>query len=387
MSLVSCNVKVSHFVATQKKRIQFFDRPLSVGHAAPWSPPPPSDGSPVIYIDEFGVPIYSELPSWAITPEGNVDFDALEAGPPAFPPIVSDPATIKLVSGTLADHLEKMDLAAAAARRAASISASMSRSRAAIYNLGQNNEFAYFVTLTFYEPGSKFTPEDYTGDPRDYDSCCSMLLKFTRRLRNTCPGIKYLFLFELHPSGHGYHVHGLLSDHPSLSPFISPAYTPDGRPVINKGRPVFNFSLWNFGSITDIVRIDNQSRTVSYMCKYITKDLVEAVPKGRKRYWASRTCSFPIIEYGIMDPELVPTVLNSAEFEKEVKSLWRPHLLAELLASSYNDIISPYDMSEQPSELIEKLSEIASPENVRAVTGLVYCGTVPFYVLFSKNKN
>lgn len=149
------------------------------------------------------------------------------------------------------------------------------RAREKVYDYARSNTFDFFVTLTF---------SDSEVDRYDYDACTTKLRQFTDWLgRNNC---SYIFVPEQHKDG-AYHFHGLVKGALRLSPAVNPhtlLQIPD----------VFNISNYNLGFST-ATRIKDPQRTASYITKYLTKDMT--VPKGRRRYWASKNLLLPVIAF------------------------------------------------------------------------------------------
>ncbi len=126
-------------------------------------------------------------------------------------------------------------------------------------------EWRYFVTFTFDKRKVK--------SRYDYDSLVEVLGSYLKHLKAQCPTIKYLIVPELHKDG-AFHFHGLFSV---------------GLPVKyagyfkKSGGHVFHVADYGFG-FTTATYIKDVDRTVSYILKYITKDLM-AVSPSRRRYW------------------------------------------------------------------------------------------------------
>lgn len=154
----------------------------------------------------------------------------------------------------------------------------LSRAINVVYDLARSNEFDWFITLTL-------NPE-YV-DRYDYESCSSIIKKFTDRLRKY--GCKWLIVPEQHEDG-AFHFHGLVSGDLPL--------TPSGKTWYNEvegyTQPVYNLATYEFGwtTATEIVHPD---RCATYVTEYLTKK--PCVPKGKKCYWASKSLVRPEIDY------------------------------------------------------------------------------------------
>ena len=85
-------------------------------------------------------------------------------------------------------------------------------------------------------------------------------------------GMKYILVPELHKDGKSIHFHGFVNENSlSLSRAINPH---NGKPVLQKGRVVYNIVNWKYGHTT-AVRVGktavDQSSSAKYVLKYITK--------------------------------------------------------------------------------------------------------------------
>lgn len=157
----------------------------------------------------------------------------------------------------------------------------MSRAIQKVYDLARSNDFDWFITLTF--------------DPKqvnrtDYDACSDLIKLFTDRLRKN--GNKWLIVPELHRDGKSYHFHGLVQGNLSLT------YWRNG---------IYNLNNYSYGWTT-ATAVKDPARAATYIAKYLTKEIT--VPKGRKRYWASRSLARPTEWYGRYAPQVVQDMLH-----------------------------------------------------------------------------
>lgn len=155
-----------------------------------------------------------------------------------------------------------------------SLRISMSRTVRKIYDYGKSNSWDWFFTLTF-------NPEKV--DSFDYKETSKRLSQWLNNLRKKCAGMKYLVVPEQHKSGR-WHFHGLFSNVDSLEFVSSGEYT-------DKGQEIFNVGNYKLGFSTAI-RCDGSVKVVSYVSKYITKELC-LITKGKKRYWVSKNLELP----------------------------------------------------------------------------------------------
>lgn len=182
-----------------------------------------------------------------------------------------------------------------------------------VYDLAKSNLWDWFITLTF---------DPVKVNSFDYDACVEAIKLFTQALRDR-GDIGYLLVPELHKSG-AYHFHGLvIGDLPH-----EPARRSSGRLIFDgKGHQVYNIPIYKYGH-TMAVRCYTQSRT-GYVAKYITKQ--DAVPEGRKRYWASRNLQRPTVEYSVMQymSEYVE-LLSRADYHKVIQSPYGDYEVLEI---------------------------------------------------------
>lgn len=164
---------------------------------------------------------------------------------------------------------------------AESIRASRSRTINKVYDIARSNMWEYFFTLTF-------NPEKV--DSYNYAEVVKKLSKWLNNLRTKCPDMKYIVVPEKHKSGR-WHFHGLFADVDGLQ-FVESGH------VSESGQVIYNVGNYKLGFST-AVRLDGSPKVVSYLCKYITKEVCEST-KGKKRYWASRNVKLPeIIDFDV----------------------------------------------------------------------------------------
>lgn len=164
--------------------------------------------------------------------------------------------------------------------------------RTRIYDLIFNNDFDYFVTLTFdpaIERQNGFSKQEQ-NDLR-YDEMKKWLDRLRKRAKYYNQEFRYFFVPELH-TGDGennntIHWHGLIGGY-------CPELIDSGKK--QKGYTVFNLVIWQYG-YSNVQRIRSKKRTANYVRKYITKDLMNSpVRKHKKKYWASKNLKKPELE-------------------------------------------------------------------------------------------
>lgn len=173
------------------------------------------------------------------------------------------------------------------------------RARKEVYDLARSNAFDWFVTLTM-------SPERV--DRFDYESCVTELMKFTDVLRKA--GCQWIIVPEEHEKG-GWHFHGLIKGELKLKRATN-YHT--GEPLSDKnGRPIYNILNYKFG-LNTATQIGSPERSSSYLAKYMTKEM--RIPKGKKRYWASKSLKRPEVEYDNFSVEKELLVKKISPFVK-----------------------------------------------------------------------
>lgn len=175
------------------------------------------------------------------------------------------------------------------------------RARAAVRDIAMCNPMSYFVTLTL--DGSKVDRHDMTAITRKLNAWLSNQVQ--RR------GLKYVLVPERHKDG-AIHFHGFFND--ALPVTDSGTIVPPGggkprRPRSKAqraewlqagGQVVYNLPGWSLGFTTAMELYGEYSRAVSYVCKYIGKDMGEqgsAEKIGGRWYYSGGDLAAPEIEY------------------------------------------------------------------------------------------
>lgn len=175
----------------------------------------------------------------------------------------------------------------------------MSRAIQKVYDLARSNEFDWFVTMTFNQA---------LVNRYDYDSCSDALYGFTHKLSKR--GNTWLIVPEQHQDG-AFHMHGLISGDLDLTHWKGDVYN-------------LNDFKWGFTTATPI---KDRKRVSSYIAKYLTKEIV--VPKGRKRYWASRALKKPMEDYVVMSTAEFGKLFNDARYQKVIDSPYGKFVFCE----------------------------------------------------------
>lgn len=164
----------------------------------------------------------------------------------------------------------------------------LSRAKQVIFDLARSNVWSWFVTLTY-------SPEFV--DRSDYDACSLLLRNWTQSIRRYHQCF-WLLVPEYHEDKLCYHFHGLVhGDLPVVRAHYPPGHALEGKAIGYCGRhgqiyEVYNISNWRYGWST-ATPIQDQRRVSSYMMKYMNKQIFAVVPKGRRRYWASKSLLRP----------------------------------------------------------------------------------------------
>lgn len=169
------------------------------------------------------------------------------------------------------------------------------RAKQDIFDLARANSWDYFVTMTL--DGAKV-------DRYNYDEVVPKLQTFTKFLRRH--GCQYLIVPELHKDG-AFHFHGLVQGVLEMK-YRETKYNKQGEPY-----DCFSIVGYNLGR-SDISLVRDQARVSSYMTKYVTKELLQTVPKGKKRYWASRGLARPQIERAEFTDDELSSMAASAQY-------------------------------------------------------------------------
>lgn len=165
---------------------------------------------------------------------------------------------------------------------------SINRTIQTIYKYAQANQWEWFVTLTFKRDGKV--------DVYNYSDVVKKLSKWLNNQRAKCPDLKYLFVPEMHKDG-AFHFHGLLADCDQLT-FTDSGRVSDGgkaykRTEENADKPtIYNMDQWKYGFST-ATKVQENVRVSSYICKYITKDLIRTIGR-RRRFYPSNNLDQPL---------------------------------------------------------------------------------------------
>ena len=186
---------------------------------------------------------------------------------------------------------------------------SISRTKRKIKEYARNNDFDYFVTLTF-------DPKKFNSFSIDTVLKCTRL--FLQKLRRSTPDLKYLLVPEYHADKQKIHLHGYIKGYLKLLKAENP--DKNGEILTYKGKTIYNLPQWNYGYSTALKIGKTATDTLkcsSYITKYVTKDLLVAF--NQKRYWSSKN-----LELGqtLVEQKIYARDLNDLlENEKQVNPI------------------------------------------------------------------
>lgn len=183
------------------------------------------------------------------------------------------------------------------------------RSKNMIYKLACNNKpWDYFVTFTFNAD---------KVDRYDFSVVSKKLSVWLNHIKSrTCPDFGYIIVPEKHKDG-AWHFHGLFKNCDNLN-FI------DSGIKDKQGRTIYNISNYKFG-FTTATKLSDIDKAVSYILKYISKDLFCDNLKGKKRYWRSKNLEMPSVETAIFQGnkiDLIKMLGHDIDYVTSSESAW-----------------------------------------------------------------
>lgn len=134
---------------------------------------------------------------------------------------------------------------------------SLLRARNKIFDIALCNEWEFFVTLTLSDSSiERYNPQVVSKAVKQW--CRNMQYRH---------GMRYVLIPELHKDG-AVHLHGLMSGDIAAVK----AVTPDGKPIYQNRRRVWNVTRWKYGYST-ATKTGNGLAAAKYITKYITKSM------------------------------------------------------------------------------------------------------------------
>lgn len=211
-----------------------------------------------------------------------------------------------------------------------------SRAVQKVYDLGKSNNWEWFITLTF-------NPEKV--DSLNYLETSTKMSKWINNIKRICPNMKYIGVPELHNESKRYHYHFLMSNVDNLTFSDSGKvaigkYTVDKISANGKGNTIFNLEDYKFGWTT-ATKVKDSNKSVGYLCKYITKEMTESVPKGKKKYWSSRNLDKPIEDEILLSPAQLK---NYEEYLKTKNPSYTKEI--DMKGSNYKNKLNIYEFAD-----------------------------------------
>ena len=178
---------------------------------------------------------------------------------------------------------------------------SQTRSKQAVFEIARSDTWEWFVTLTF---------DRKKIDSSNYDLLVKKLGKWFNNIKSRkAPNLLYCIVPELHKDGIHFHFHGFMKNCEGLNMKFSG--------VVQDGYKVFNILDFPYG-FTTATQINDSTKAVSYISKYMTKELQNRI-KGKRRYLASKNCKRAEIFKGYIPPEELEQFIFS--ISKDIKHM------------------------------------------------------------------
>lgn len=157
-------------------------------------------------------------------------------------------------------------------------------------NYVRSNDFKYFVTFTFGK------------NRKDDKEKFRQLDNWLRYMKKKHGLFDYILVPERHKTGE-IHLHGVFGE-------CGMELVDSG--VKHKNRTIYNMPEWRYGFST-ISKIEHREKTANYLVdSYMTKDNMDVVPEGKKKYWSSNGLRKPVVSYSdeYLDYDLLPKWQN-----------------------------------------------------------------------------
>lgn len=183
-----------------------------------------------------------------------------------------------------------------------------------VYNLARSNNWDWFLTMTL-------SPDKV--DRYDYDDSVKAMQHYCDIMRKQ--GNKWLMVPEQHKDG-AWHFHALVEGPLKMERAVNPK---TGEPLSDRShRPIYNVTNYKYG-YTTITPVGAQAKAAGYLTKYLSKKM--DVPKGRKRYWASKSLLEPDVEYYQIGRADFDAITMYSKYEKVIETdEWGTFILREV---------------------------------------------------------
>lgn len=159
---------------------------------------------------------------------------------------------------------------------------SFRRTRQNVYEIARGSTWDLFVTLTIAD-------EDIRND---LEAVKKRVSKKINNLKNKYGlPFKYLLIAERHPTSGAWHLHGLFKEISGLK--LVRAINPHtGKKIVKNGLQVYNMPDFDSLGFTTATFVQNNARVVTYILKYVTKDMIREFP------WQKDVSLFPEASQG-----------------------------------------------------------------------------------------
>ena len=203
---------------------------------------------------------------------------------------------------------ERLDKAADEEEQAANVERATRRARINVFDILMcNPDLDTFCTFTY-------SPEKV--DRFSYEECYGALRPWlSNRVQRR--GLKYVIVYEYHPSSGALHFHSVMN---STALDLVRARSKSGRAMSREGMPLYNIRDWPLGWTTAqiIGKADEDHTKVSkYLFKYMGKQQVKI---GGRYALHGGELARPVYEYGETAAEFMP-LDNRPVYTKEVEIL------------------------------------------------------------------
>lgn len=159
---------------------------------------------------------------------------------------------------------------------------SVRRAYTGIKDIALCNDFDMFATFTF---------KSGRDDP---ELCKAKMSGWLKRQRKIDKSFQYIIVSEFHKDGISLHFHALIKGYNGQ--IIRSINPKTGSPLVKSRRKVYDFPSYTLGH-SEVYYIgdteEDRIRSSFYLTKYIKKDMPTF--ENKKRYWASRGLSKPVV--------------------------------------------------------------------------------------------
>lgn len=151
------------------------------------------------------------------------------------------------------------------------------RTKQNIYEIVRGSYWDIFVTLTISDTNIRF----------DLDECKKRVSKRINNIKNKfCKDLKYVLIFEKHPTSKAWHCHGLFNNIDGLS-LIEAMNPHTNKPIIKNNRKIYNIKEFDTLGFSTASFVDDNNKVTRYILKYITKEMAFEFP-GKHAYLCSK---------------------------------------------------------------------------------------------------